>query len=96
MRESSLTRSILKALQRRGGFWFKVHGHPGQRRGIPDIIGCYKGRFIGLELKVPDRRDRVTELQRQVLEEISQAGGIGQVVTSKEEALRVLDKVDSE
>lgn len=96
MRESNLTRSILKALQRRGGFWFKVHGHPGQRRGIPDIIGCYKGRFIGLELKVPDRRDKVTELQEQVLEEISKAGGVGQVVTSKEEALRTLEEVDSE
>ena len=96
MRESNLTRSILKALNRRGGFWFKVHGHPGQRRGIPDIIGCYKGRFIGLELKVPDRRDKVTELQKQVLEEISKAGGIGQVVTSKEEAIQVLDMVDSE
>ena len=95
MRESNLARSILRALQQRGGFWFKVHGHPGQRRGIPDIIGCYKGRFIGLELKVPDRRGRVTELQKQVLEEISQAGGIGQVVTSKEEALQVLDDVDS-
>ena len=96
MRESSLTRSILKALQRRGGFWFKVHGRPGQRRGIPDIIGCYKGRFMGLELKVPDRRDKVTELQKQVLEEISQAGGIGQVVTSRGEVLQVLDEVDSE
>ena len=96
MRESNLTRSILKALQRRGGFWFKVHGHPGQRRGIPDIIGCYKGRFIGLELKVPNRRDKVTELQEQVLEEISKAGGVGQVVTSKEEALRTLEEVDSE
>lgn len=96
MRESNLSRSILKALHRRGGFWFKVHGHPGQRRGIPDIIGCYKGRFIGLELKVPGRRDRVTELQKQVLEEVSKAGGIGQVVTSKEEALQVLDEVDPE
>lgn len=95
MRESSLTRSILKALQRRGGFWFKVHGHPGQLRGLPDIIGVYRGRFIGLEVKVPHRKDRVTELQKRVLEEISQAGGMGQVVTSKEEALQVLDRVDS-
>ncbi len=93
MRESSLTRSILKALQRRGGFWFKVHGHPGQRRGIPDIIGVYQGRFFGLEVKVPGRATRVTELQSYILDQIREAGGVADVITSADEAIKLLEEI---
>lgn len=94
MRESNLTRGILKVLQQKGGFWFKVHGHPGQRRGIPDIIGCYKGKFVGLEIKIPGRQNKTTALQKQVLGQITQAGGVGKVVTSKKEALEVLREIE--
>lgn len=41
--------------------------------GIPDIIGCYKGRFFSIEVK---REDRIpTKLQNQRMWEIAQAGG---------------------
>jgi hypothetical protein len=90
MRETNLTHSIIKALQRQGGFWFKVHGHPGQLRGLPDIIGVYHGRFVGLEVKVPGREDRLTKLQEFVLTQIKEAGGIAAVITSVEEAKRAI------
>lgn len=93
MRESSLVRRILKALKGRGGYWFKVHGHPGQTRGLPDIIGVYQGRFVGLEVKVPHRKDRVTELQAYTLEQIRQAGGVGEVVTSVQDALDIISQI---
>jgi len=90
MRESNLTRAILKKLKGRGGFWFQVHGHPGQLRGLPDILGVYQGRFIGLEVKTPRRKNKATELQKYVLEQIQKSGGIAGVVTSVEEALQLI------
>jgi len=93
MKESSLVSRILKALKGRGGYWFKVHGHPGQTRGLPDIIGVYQGRFVGLEVKVSHRKNRVTELQRYTLEQIRKAGGVGEVVTSVQEALDVISQI---
>jgi len=34
-------------------FWhFKTHGEPMQVRGIPDILMCFCGLFIGMEFKI--------------------------------------------
>ena len=62
--------------------------------GIPDIICCYKGRFIGLECKLPG--GRLTELQKRVIEKINSAGGVVCRVESVEDAKRVIERVDLE
>lgn len=46
--------------------------------GIPDLVGCVNGRFVGLELKVDSP---VTELQLYVLKKISDAGGFAKIVS---------------
>jgi penicillin-binding protein-related factor A (putative recombinase) len=53
-------------------------------RGIPDIIGCYQGRFFAWELKrskkeAQKKTGRIV-LQRHILKIIRKAGGIGEVV----------------
>ena len=53
-------------------------------RGIPDIIGCYKGRFFAMELKRSEkeaskRTGRIV-LQRYTLRLIQKAGGFGWMV----------------
>jgi hypothetical protein len=41
--------------------------------GIPDIVGCYRGRLFSIEVK---REDRIpTKLQNQRMWEIAQSGG---------------------
>jgi hypothetical protein len=47
--------------------------------GIPDILGCYKGNFIALELK-RDITSKPTELQEYVIQKIKEAGGFACVV----------------
>ena len=59
-------------------FFWKEHGGPYGTSGVPDIICCYKGRFLGLEAKLPG--GRLTELQKRALEKINRAGGIGRRV----------------
>lgn len=48
--------------------------------GIPDIVGCYKGKLFALELKAPKKRP--SKLQHYTLELIAKAGGYAQVITS--------------
>lgn len=86
-RETRLVAAIRRALRREvGGFWFKVHGGPFQKAGIPDILGCVSGIFFGLEVKVP-RKGRVSDIQVETIADICEQGGYAEVVTSPEEAV---------
>lgn len=89
MKESTLQRKILKALNSGGwGFFVNIHGGPYQRVGLPDIIGCGRsGTFIGLEVKLPGEPHPVTPMQQKVLDEIRVNSGIARVVHSVEEAI---------
>jgi Holliday junction resolvase len=55
--ESNLSRKIMAALRAHGYFCFKVHGGPTMMAGLPDIIVCAQGLFIGLETKMPQTRN---------------------------------------
>jgi hypothetical protein len=46
--------------------------------GIPDIIGCYKGKFFGIECKAG--KNTATPLQRRQLNAISNSEGISLVI----------------
>jgi len=86
MLESDLVRKILATLRLEfGGVWFKIHGGANQEAGIPDIIGCYRGRFVAFEVK-RGKHSRVSPRQRLVLDRISDAGGLSVVVESPLEA----------
>ena len=75
-------------------FFWKEHGGPYGCAGIPDVICCYKGRFIGLECKLPG--SRLMELQKRAIEKINRAGGIACRVESVEDVKRVIERVDWE
>ncbi len=84
--ETRLIKKILKCLQSEfPGFYYKTHGNMYQKRGLPDIIGCYEGDFIGLEVKMPGKEP--TAIQCDILSQIEQSGGNNCVVHSVEEAL---------
>jgi hypothetical protein len=86
--ESRLQRQIRKGLKAEvGGWWRKIHGGPFQAAGIPDLLGCVEGHFIGLEVKHPDQNAEVSELQLKNIREIRRNGGTAEVVESLEEAL---------
>jgi len=46
--------------------------------GVPDIIACYQGRFIGIECKA--NGNKATALQQKHLCEISVAGGVSLII----------------
>lgn len=88
--ESRLSRSILVDLRAEGYFAFKVHGNEHMMAGLPDIIVCAEGLFIGLETKMPGKRSNTSARQDYVHDMIKLAGGRVYVVTSREEALLVV------
>ena len=69
-------------------FFWKEHGGPYGTSGIPDIICCYKGRFLGLEAKLPG--GKLTALQRRALDKINAAAGIGRRVESVDDSKLIL------
>jgi hypothetical protein len=58
--------------------------------GIPDIIACWKGRFLAIETKAPGKRNNTTENQKRVLKEIGAHGGLQIVVDDVEQLLQYL------
>jgi hypothetical protein len=48
------------------------------KSGVPDIIGCYEGLFLGLECKAG--KGKPTKLQELNLRLINEAGGYGIIV----------------
>jgi Holliday junction resolvase len=88
--ESNLSRKIMKRLRLEGWFCFKVHGSETMMSGLPDIIVCAEGKFIGLETKMPDKRENTSTRQEYVHDLIRLAGGIASVVWSEEQAVEVV------
>ena len=95
-RESRLSLKIQKALRMRGWFCFKVHGSEMMMAGLPDIMVCAEGVFIGLETKHPETREDVSPRQAYVHDKIRQAGGTAMVVCSPAEAVRAVEKALTE
>ena len=96
MLERDVVAAIKKYLSSLGSdiFFWKEHGGPYGTSGIPDIICCYKGRFLGLEAKLPG--GKLTALQRRALEKINAAGGIGRRVESVDDVKAVIAQADRE
>ncbi len=83
MKESTLQSNAIKRLREQGAYVFNVVGSYAQQRGTPDLLACYQGRFIAIELKVPGKKP--FKLQEYELKKIRKAGGIGVVMQSMEE-----------
>ena len=95
-----LEKDIVAAIQRylatlgEDVFFWKEHGGALGTSGIPDIICCYRGRFLGLEAKLPG--GRLTALQKRALERINRAGGLARRVESVDDVRDVIAQADRE
>jgi hypothetical protein len=78
--EGRIKTAVKRWLVERGIWYFLPVSNGMGRHGIPDIICCYQGRFLGLEIKAPGKRRTVTPNQIRELRAIKQAGGIALIV----------------
>lgn len=87
--ESKVKNAVKKILDKYGAYYFfPVTGGFG-KSGVPDIIACYKGRFIGIECKAGNNKP--TELQKRELNKIQLAKGSAFVVN--EESINLVEDV---
>jgi hypothetical protein len=89
--EAAIQKRIIAALRKRGAYVAKFSAGD---VGTPDLLVCYEGTFFGMEVKQPKRYP--TKIQRHRMEQIKEAGGVGIVVRSVEDAMEALDLITSE
>ena len=87
--EKKVKNKVVALLKRYGAYYFyPVTGGYGMS-GVPDIVACYNGYFIGIECKAG--KNKPTELQKQNLERIEGCGGYALVIN--EDNIHELEKI---
>ncbi len=90
MKESDIQNKIIKYIIAKGGY--AVNIMQASKAGVPDILACYRGRFIGIEVKLPGKK--ASEIQKQNLEMIKSGQGFAIVATSTEDAKALLKTIE--
>ena len=66
---------FLNSLEPRPYMFFPATGGYG-RSGVPDVVGCWKGKMFAIECKAEGKGRYVTALQHRELQRINEAGGV--------------------
>jgi hypothetical protein len=91
-REAAVLAGVRAELTKRGAWSVKYNPFPYGVRGVPDLLCCYRGVFLGVETKQLGLKPRPD--QRAVHREIRDAGGIVCVVETRAAMKAVLDALD--
>lgn len=78
--EGKVKDAVTRLLRDMGVYYFFPATHGFGRSGVPDIVACVRGRFIGIECKAA--KNKPTALQEREMQAIREAGGIALVVSS--------------
>lgn len=92
MREKSIENKIKAYLKSKGAYYVKYFGNSYSQVGVPDILACYRGRFIGIEVK--NEKGKTSPLQDYNLASIKEAGGISLVARSVNEVSKIIDDIE--
>jgi len=76
--EAKVKAAVVKILKANNVYYFFPATGGFGRSGVPDIICCLKGKFVGIECKA--NGNKPTELQLRELHKINKAGGITFVI----------------
>ena len=79
--EKKVKAKVVEVLKAHGVYYFFPATYGMGRSGVPDIICCYKGRFLAIECKAG--AGKTTALQDRELAAIKAAGGVQMVVNEK-------------
>ena len=76
--ESKVKKRVKKILDDLGAYHFSPMMDGYGRSGVPDIIACYKGKFIGIECKAGDNKPTLLQLRN--IEDIKRNQGLAIVI----------------
>ena len=83
-----IQRKILKYLRQRPDVW-GIKTIQCNERGVPDLLLCYNGKFIALEVK--SDTGRASNIQQAQMQRIRKAGGTAEIVRSVEDVKEILE-----
>ena len=81
---------ILKYLQSLKGCWVTKISFANER-GVPDVLGCYKGKFFAFEVK--SGKGVATPIQKAQIDRIHVAKGVAHVVRSVDEVKNIIEGI---
>lgn len=82
--EAKVKASVVKLLKKHEIYYFFPATHGFGRSGVPDIICCFDGSFLALEIKAGNNKP--TALQEREMDRIFDAGGHAYVINEDEVA----------
>lgn len=93
--EKKVKRKIVALLKKYSAYYFFPATGGYGRSGVPDIIACCDGLFIGIEAKADMKKNKPTALQQMNLQAIKKAGGISMVIDANnlDDLVGILDGV---
>lgn len=92
MKEQDIQRKIIKYLEGVGAYVVKVVAS--NKSGTPDILACYRGIFLAIEVKRPETKTNVSELQEYNIKKIKEAGGIAIVSWDLDAVKAVVENIN--
>ena len=93
--EKKVKRKIVALLKEYNTYYFFPATGGYGKSGVPDIVACVNGVFIGIEAKADMKKNKPTALQQANLRAIKEAGGISIVIDANNlnDLVGVLDGV---
>lgn len=76
--EKKVKNKVVRLLKECGAYYFFPASYGMGRSGVPDIVCCLRGYFIGIECKAG--KNKPTPLQEKELADIIKAGGVSCVI----------------
>ena len=96
MREKSVENDIKNYLFKKGIYHFKVHGSKFMEPGIADIIACFNGHFLAIEVKRPGNKKGQTEVQKIHERNVIKSGGTYLLVDNLEDVVKYVESETKE
>ena len=90
--EAKVVASIERFLKTVSGLWYVKTSGGNLRAGTPDILVCYAGRFVALEVKA--QNGQATDLQTATLRDIVMCKGAMKVAHDVEDVRLLLDQIE--
>jgi hypothetical protein len=92
--EKRFENKIKAMLDEHGAWYVKYFSNRNTRSGIPDILACVNGEFLGIEVKSDSGNP--TDLQLHHIEKIRKAGGLAFVVypSGFDQLLNIVERLE--
>lgn len=90
--EGKVKAAVKRVLDAKGVWHFSPVSNGMGRHGIPDIICCWDGKFLAIEVKAPGKRANTSALQDREIKAIGNAGGTAIVVDDVDQIVDLLTR----